>query len=236
MKAVILSAGKGTRLLPLTEKTHKGLLLIGGKPLLEHSIKALSQNGIKEIFLVVNPFREQIEKYFGDGSKFGVRIKYLFQENPKGGTADAVRQAKEIKENFILLNGDVFFHPSIIGKLMESYKDVDGLIVGKEVENPEEFGVLKIENGIITEIVEKSKNPPSNIVNAGICLLPKEIFDAVEITPLSKRGEYEIIDSIQILIDKGFVFKPVITNEFWIDIGRIEDYKKANEIYKRWKH
>jgi bifunctional UDP-N-acetylglucosamine pyrophosphorylase/glucosamine-1-phosphate N-acetyltransferase len=236
MKAVILVAGKGTRLLPLTEKTHKSLLMIGDKPLLEHAINALSENKVKEIFLVVNHRKEDIMNYFGDGSNFDVRINYLYQENPKGGTADAVRRAKDkINESFILLNGDIFFHHSIIKKLIENYRDCDGLIVGKEVKNPEEFGILEIESGFITKIFEKSKNPPSNIANTGMYLLPEKIFDTIEKTPLSKRGEYELTDSIQILIDKGLKFKPVVVNEFWIDIGRIEDYEKAKKVYNSWK-
>lgn len=234
MKAVILAAGKGTRLLPLTEKTHKGLLTIGNKALLEHTINSLVENKIKDIFLVVNYRKEDIMNHFGDGSKFGVKIKYLYQENPKGGTADAVRCSKDkIKESFILLNGDILFHPSIIKKLIESYKDCDGLIACKKVKNTKEFGILKVENGKISRIFEKSENPPSDLANLGIYLLPEEIFDAIDKTPLSKRGEYELTDSIQILIDKGLKFKPVIVDEFWIDVGRIEDYEKANEIYNR---
>jgi len=236
MKAVILAAGKGTRLLPLTENIHKGLLLIGDKPLLEHTINALSENNIRDIFLVVNHRKEDIMNYFGDGSNFDAKIDYLYQENPKGGTADAVRCAKEkVDGSFMLLNGDIFFHPSIIRKLTESYVDCDGLIACKEVKNPREFGVLKVENGNIVGIFEKSHDPPSNLANLGIYLLPKKIFEAIEKTPLSKRGEYELTDSIQILIDKGFKFKPVIANEFWIDIGRLSDYEKAKEIYNEWK-
>jgi dTDP-glucose pyrophosphorylase len=237
MKAVILVAGKGTRLLPLTEKTHKGLLLIGDKPLLEHSIKVLAENTIKEIFLVVNYRKEDIMNYFGDGSKFGVKISYLYQENPKGGTADAVRYVKtKIKESFILLNGDIFFQPSIIKKLIENYVDCDGLIICKKVKNPEEYGVFKIENNRISKIFEKSKNPPSDIANLGIYILPKEIFDAIEKTPLSERGEYELTDSIQILIDEGSNFKPLIVDEYMIDIGRLSDYEEAKKVYSSWKH
>jgi bifunctional UDP-N-acetylglucosamine pyrophosphorylase/glucosamine-1-phosphate N-acetyltransferase len=236
MKAVILAAGIGTRLLPLTANIHKCLLLIGDKPLLEHAISALAENKIRDIFLVVCHRREQIKKYFGDGSKFNVNISYLYQENPKGGTADAVRCAKEnIEGNFLLLNGDLFFHPSIIKKLIESFVDCDGLIVCKEVKNPEEFGILKIESGKIVRIFEKTQNPPSNFANLGIYLLPEKIFEAIDQTSLSKRGEYELTDSIQILINKGFKFKPVFVDEFWIDIGRISDYEKAKEVYNSWE-
>jgi len=236
MKAVILAAGIGTRLLPLTANIHKVLLPIGDKPLLEHMLNALAENKIRDIFLVVNHRKEQIMKHFGDGLKFDVNINYLFQENPKGGTADAVRCAKGRTEgNFLLLNGDLFFHPSIIKKLIDSFVNCDGLIACKEVKNPQEFGILKIENGKIVGIFEKTQKPPSNFGNLGIYLLPEKIFEAIDQTPLSKRGEYELTDSIQILIDKGFKFKPIFVNEFWIDIGRISDYEKAKEIYNSWK-
>lgn len=237
MKAVILAAGKGTRLLPLTEKTHKGLLLIGDKPLLEHSINALAKNKIKEILLVVNCMEEDIMGYFGDGSKFGVNIDYLHQENPKGGTADAVRCAKgKVKESFILLNGDIFSKPTVIKKLIENYFGCDGLIICKKVKNPQEFGVFKIENNRIIRIFEKSKNPPSDIANMGMYVLPEEVFDAIDKTNLSERGEYELTDSIQILIDRGSNFKPIIVDEYVIDIGRLSDYEEAKKVYGSWKH
>jgi bifunctional UDP-N-acetylglucosamine pyrophosphorylase/glucosamine-1-phosphate N-acetyltransferase len=237
MKAVILAAGLGTRLLPLTANIHKGLLQIGDKPLLAHMISALEENKIKEIFLIVSHRKEQIRKYFGNGSKFNVKINYLEQYNPTGGTADAVRCVRgSIEGNFLLLNGDLFFHPSIIKNMLDSFMDCDGLIACKEVKNPQEFGILKIENGLITKIFEKSQNPPSNFANAGIYLLPEKIFEAIDQTPLSKRGEYELTDSIQILIDKGLKFKPVFIDNFWIDIGRIPDYEKAKEFYNQWKH
>ena len=237
MKAVILAAGKGIRLLPLTEKTHKGLLPIGNKPLLEHTISSLVENKIRDIFLVVNYRKEDIMNHFGDGSKLGVKINYLYQENPKGGTADAVRCAKgKVKESFILLNGDIFSKPMVIKKLIENYFGCNGLIICKKVKNPQEFGVFKIENNRIVKIFEKSKNPPSDIANMGMYVLPEEIFGAIDKTHLSERGEYELTDSIQILIDEGSNFKPLIVDEYMIDIGRLSDYEEAKKVYKFWKH
>jgi bifunctional UDP-N-acetylglucosamine pyrophosphorylase/glucosamine-1-phosphate N-acetyltransferase len=237
MRAVILAAGLGTRLLPLTANIHKGLLDIGDKPLLEHMVNALAENKIRDILFVVHHREDQVKRYFENGSKFNAKISYMHQENPKGGTADAVRCVKgNIRGNFILLNGDLFFHPSIIKKMLESFVDCDGLLATKKVENPQEFGILKIENNKIVRIFEKTQNPPSNFANLAIYLLPEEIFEAIEQTPLSKRGEYEITDSIQILIDKGLRFKPVFIDEFWIDVGRISDYEKAKELYRQWKH
>ncbi|MFH0896857.1 MAG: sugar phosphate nucleotidyltransferase [Candidatus Bathyarchaeota archaeon] len=236
MKALILAAGMGQRLMPLTANIHKTLLVIGDKPLLEHAICALVENGIKDIFLVVSHRKDQIKRHFGDGSKFSANISYLEQDNPKGGTADAVRCSKGvIDESFILLNGDLFFHPDIIRKMIESYKDCDGLIASKEVENPQEFGVLRVEDSRITDIIEKSPNPPSNLGNLGIYILPQNIFDAIDNTQLSKRGEYELTDSIKILIGEGMTFKSVMIDDFWIDVGRLSDYERARELFDEWK-
>ncbi|NIM47157.1 MAG: NTP transferase domain-containing protein [Candidatus Aenigmarchaeota archaeon] len=237
MQAVILAAGKGTRLGALTEKTPKVLLPIGDKPLLGHAIYALSENNIKDISLIVNYRKEDIEKYFGDGSRFNVNLSYLHQDNPAGGTADALSYAGDkINNGFVLLYADVIFHPysPVIKRLRENYRDCDGLIACKEVRNPQEFGILEIENDRIVRIHEKSPNPPTNLGNLGMYYLPPEIFDAIERTPLSKRSERELTDSIQILIDEGSIFKPLplMSNEQWVDIGRIEDYRKAQEIYE----
>jgi UDP-N-acetylglucosamine diphosphorylase / glucose-1-phosphate thymidylyltransferase / UDP-N-acetylgalactosamine diphosphorylase / glucosamine-1-phosphate N-acetyltransferase / galactosamine-1-phosphate N-acetyltransferase len=238
MKAVILAAGLGTRMLPLTANTHKILLKVGGKPLIEHAINALKINGISNIVLVVNHLKEQIRDFLGDGSRLGVKIDYVYQENPKGGTGNAVLQAKggiKGENSFMLLNGDLFFHRNVIKSMLEGYKNCDGLIASKEVERPEEFGVFKIEGGLIRSIHEKEKNPPSNFANLGMYILPQEIFGAIEITPLSKRGECELTDSIQLLINEGLRFKPVMIEDFWLDVGRPSDIEKANIIFEKYK-
>jgi UDP-N-acetylglucosamine diphosphorylase / glucose-1-phosphate thymidylyltransferase / UDP-N-acetylgalactosamine diphosphorylase / glucosamine-1-phosphate N-acetyltransferase / galactosamine-1-phosphate N-acetyltransferase len=234
MKAVILAAGMGTRLMPLTATIHKDLLKIGDKNILEHIIDSLKKNGIKDVLMVVGHRKEQIIEYFGDGSKFGIKIEYLNQENPKGGTADAVRCAKgHVSGSFVLINGDLFFDSNIIKRLLDESSEGTGLIACKPVENPQEFGVLKVENGSIVEILEKLKNPPTNLANLGIYFLPEAIFGAIERTPKSERGEYELTKSMQILIDEGVKFKPVIVEEFWVDIGSLPNYEKAKEIYSK---
>jgi bifunctional UDP-N-acetylglucosamine pyrophosphorylase/glucosamine-1-phosphate N-acetyltransferase len=236
MQAVILAAGKGTRLMPLTANIHKNLLKIGGKPILQHTIDALVQNGISEIFIVVGHKKEQIMDYFNDGSEFGARITYLEQQSQKG-TADALRCAKgHVDGRFIQLNGDVFFDPSILDDLLMSCESCDGMIVCKEVNNPDQFGIVEVRNGRISDIIEKSKNPPSNLANMGMYVLPEEIFSAIDNTQLSSRGEYEITGSIKILIDEGKKFVPLMAKGFLIDIGRIEDYERANELYSQAKN
>lgn len=233
MKALILAAGMGTRLKPLTSKRPKSLLEVSGKPILEHIINSLSKNGVKEIFIVVNYKKEMIIDYFGNGSKFGVSINYLFQKDSRGGTGEAVRTGKgKIKEKFILINGDILFDQIIIKKMIETVKNYDGLMTCKEVNEPKRYGIIEIDGDRIVKIVEKPDRPKSNLANMGMYIFPETIFDAIDKTELSERGEIEITDSIQILIDSGARLTFLKTDDFWMDIGRIEDYEKANEIYK----
>ena len=230
---MILAAGIGKRLRPLTLEKPKHMLPIGGKPILQHTIEGLSKIGIKDIFIVVNYKKRMILDYFGNGSRFNVNINYLTQDNPKGGTGDAVNVAKgKINESFILLNGDVLFDHEILKQMIKEYKNADGLLVCKEVKNPERFGVIETERDRVVKIVEKSPKPPSNLANLGMYIMPEEIFDALSITTLSERGEVEITDSIQILIDRGRKFKFLKTDSLWMDIGRISDYEKANKVFK----
>jgi len=232
MKALVLAAGIGNRLKPLTLEKPKHLLEVGGKPILQHTIEGLSKTGIKDIFIVVNYKKEMIKQYFGDGSKFNVNIHYLTQDNPKGGTGDAVNTAKgKINESFIVLNGDVLFDHNILKEMIDNYKD-DGLLVCKQVPNPQDYGIIEIDGNQVIKIVEKPENPSTNLANLGMYIMPEEIFDAISITTLSKRGEIEITDSIQILIDRGKKFTFLKTDSFWMDIGKISDYDKANRIYK----
>ncbi|MFH1444957.1 MAG: sugar phosphate nucleotidyltransferase [Nanoarchaeota archaeon] len=234
MKAVILAAGKGNRLKPLTEKMQKVMLPIGVKPVMEYAIETLSRNGINDIYAVVNHKKEDVVDYFGNGSRFNVKINYLKQENTRG-TADSLRCAKPfMDENFVALNGDMFFHHSIIERLMKERSGSDGIVVAKKVSNPEQYGSLQIEDGKITKIIEKSNSPPSNIVNMGIYHFPRDIFEAIEETPLSKRGELELTDPINTLINRGFEIKPLITDKFCIDVGTKEDYARAKEAYKQF--
>ena len=232
MKALVLAAGIGNRLKPLTLEKPKHLLEVGGKPILQRTIEGLSKAGVKDIFIVVNYKKEMIKQYFGDGSKFNVNIHYLTQDNPKGGTGDAVNTAKgKINESFIVLNGDILFDHNILKEMIDNYKD-DGLLVCKQVPNPQDYGIIEMDGDQVIKIVEKPENPSTNLANLGMYIMPEEIFDAISITTLSKRGEIEITDSIQILIDRGKKFTFLKTDSFWMDIGKISDYDKANRIYK----
>src|SRR3989304_3137552 len=220
MQAVILAGGVGTRLQPVIgNDQQKTMYQYSDKPLLHRTIEILRDKGIKNIVLVVSYQKEKVMAYFGDGRKFGVRVEYVFQKYPKGGTADAVRYAKEKVngEKFLLVYGDNVFHENAIDKLLEKGKEFPGVLCGKEGADPSKFGVLQVDGSAVEKIIEKPEVPPSNLLLTGLFVLPKEIFSAIEQTDLSPRGEYELTDSIQILIDKGYKFGYTTAENFWLD-------------------
>ena len=213
MKAIILTAGEGTRMRPLTTTRPKTMLITGGKPLIQYNIESLRDAGIKDITLVVGYKKEVIKDYFGDGSDFGVKINYAVQDGQLG-TAHAIASAeKYIDESFIVLNGDIIVSYDLIRNLIEKYatrtsNDVKSVMTLITVDNPSNYGIVSMENDKIKEIVEKPAKgeEPSNLANAGIYLFSTEIFDAIRKTELSERGEYEITDSLAIELNEGYTW------------------------------
>lgn len=228
MKVVILASGKGIRLRPLTYNIPKSMVSIANKPLLEHIILGLKNNGFKDIVVVVGYLKEKIMKHFGDGSRFGVKIEYAFQEKPLG-TANAIGSTEEKigNEKFLVVTGDQLLDFLVVKKMIAE-KDCDGVILARKVENPELYGVLQTKGKKVVKIIEKPKSFISNLVNIGVYIFPREIFRAIKETKISSRGEYEITDSIQILINKNFNFHYVLYEEYWFDVGTKKDLKRAN--------
>lgn len=238
MKAIILTAGEGTRMRPLTTTRPKTMLITGGKPLIQYNIESLKNAGIKDITLVVGYKKEVIKEYFGDGSNFGVNITYAVQEGQLG-TAHAIGSAKKyIDESFIVLNGDIIVSYDLIRNLIEKYatrtsNNVKAVLTLIEVDNPSNYGIVSTQNDKITEIIEKptSEEAPSNLANAGIYLFSPEIFDAIEKTKLSERGEYEITDSLDIELKEGWEILGLISHEPWMDVGRPWELLKSNQDF-----
>ena len=238
MKAIILTAGEGTRMRPLTTTRPKTMLITGGKPLIQYNIESLRDAGIKDITLVVGYKREVIEEYFGDGSEFGVNINYAVQDGQLG-TAHAIASAeKYIDESFIVLNGDIIVSYDLIRNLIEKYatrtsNKVKSVLTLIEVDNPSNYGIVSILNDKIIEIIEKpeKETAPSNLANAGIYLFSTEIFDAIRETDLSERGEYEITDSLRIELEKGYEILGLISREPWMDVGRPWELLKCNQDF-----
>ncbi len=227
MKAVILAAGKGTRMGPLTENRPKVMLPVVNRPILEHIILTLEMAGIRDFLIVTGYHKEKIMEYFKDWSKWGVNIQYVEQKTQKG-TADAIASVKDlIDERFLVTNGDVLAGSSDIRNLVKTAGDV--VIASKKVASPEEYGILYVKGSRIEKIVEKPKSSTSDLANAGIYVFSPDIFDAINKTKPSKRGEYEITDSMQHMIDSGNESGFVLL-EKWQDIGFPWHVLEANEM------
>lgn len=233
MKALILSAGEGTRMRPLTLTKPKTMLPVAGKPIIQYNIEALRDCGIKDILLVVGYKKEIVKEYFGDGSEFKVNISYVTQEN-LDGTANAISYGKDfIDDSLIVLNGDIILDSEIIGEIIESYNESkpDTLMVIKEAEDPSAFGVVELDGDNIINIIEKPKKEeaPSNLINTGIYIFNKDIFDKIDKTEVSPRGEYEITDSLELQIKDNKIIKSHKTDKDWMDIGRPWELIEINE-------
>ncbi|MFH1031995.1 MAG: bifunctional sugar-1-phosphate nucleotidylyltransferase/acetyltransferase [Chloroflexota bacterium] len=225
MKAVILAAGEGSRMRPLTYTRPKVMLPIANKPILEHLLIEAKEAGVQEFILIVGYHDEQIRRYFGDGSKWGISIKYR-QQRRQLGTADAIRMVEgSVSGNFLMINGDIVVDRKDISGLIHRQGNTMSLI---KVENNRDLGVVELKKDRVVHIYEKVENPPSNMANAGLYLFTPEIFTAIAETPKSLRGEYEITDSLQWMIDHG---EKVIGHRIisWLDLSYPWDLLKANE-------
>jgi len=230
MKAIILAAGEGLRCRPLTLTRSKVMLPVANKPLLEHIINAVAENGIKEILLVVGYQKERIMDYFGNGLEFGVKIDYIFQE-AQLGTAHAVKLAMEyVDGDFLVLNGDNLVDRNTIEDILAGKKGSVTLLA-VEREQTIGYGVVISEEGRVTKILEKPKEVVSHFVNAGIYIFTLEIFEEIEQTPLSTAGEYAITDTIQQMILKGKIVGMVESKSLWMDAVHSWDFLKANAVF-----
>lgn len=233
LKAIILSAGEGSRMRPLTLTKPKTMLPVAGKPIIQYNIESLRDNGITDILLIVRYKEEMVRNYFGDGSDFGVNISYKTQKDFLG-TANAISYGEDfIDDSIIVLNGDIILDDEIIHEIIKKYNYLtpDTLMLLTEVEDPSAFGVVEIENGNIKSIVEKPKREeaPSNLVNAGIYIFNKDIFDKIRKTEISERGEYEITDSVSLQIKDNKTVIGHKTSKDWIDVGRPWELIEVNE-------
>ncbi|MCS4541326.1 MAG: sugar phosphate nucleotidyltransferase [Euryarchaeota archaeon] len=235
MKAVILAAGKGTRMQPLTNTRAKLMLPIANKPVIEHVIRAVINADLRDIFLVVGYRKEQIIEYLKN-RKLPAQISFIEQEQQLG-TAHAVSIVKnKVKdEPFVVINGDILVKPSIIIQAVKTHqeKKASATLTLVEVEDPSSYGVVKIEqDGEIKKIVEKPKasEAPSNFANAGLYVFSSDIFDAIEKTTKSTRGELEITASIQNLINWKKRVYGLFSKDYWMEISKPWDLLRANQV------
>jgi len=232
LKGLILSGGKGTRLRPLTYTGAKQLVPVANKPVLFYAIEDLVEAGVTDIGIVVGDTREQVMAAVGDGSRFGARITYIHQEQPLG-LAHAVLVAEPFLGDspFVMFLGDNFLLGGIAGYVDEFRRGgADALVLLHRVPNPTEFGVAELVDGRLVRLVERPKEPPSDLVIIGIYMFTPVIFDAVHNIRPSWRGELEITDAIQYLIDHGRNVDYRVVNGYWIDTGKKDDLLDANRV------
>ncbi len=233
LKGLILSGGAGTRLRPITHTSAKQLVPVANKPVLFYGIEALVDAGVTEIGIIIAPETgDEIREAAGDGSAFGAEITYIVQDEP-AGLAHAVLTAKDFLAGspFVMYLGDNLLRDGLRG-LVDSFRadEPDALILLTEVDEPEHYGVAELDGERVVRLVEKPKDPPSNLALVGVYLFSPLIFAAAEALDPSWRGEYEITEAIQGLIDEGRDVRSEIVTGWWKDTGQLADMLEANRL------
>ncbi|MDD5748060.1 MAG: glucose-1-phosphate thymidylyltransferase [Actinomycetota bacterium] len=232
MKALVLCGGMGTRLRPITHTMAKQLVPIANKPVLFYGLEAIRDAGIDDVGIVVGDTRKEITEAVGDGSRWGINVTYIHQEEPLG-LAHAVLISMDylMGDNFVMYLGDNLIKDGIKG-FVESFEKTrpNCEILLARVVNPERFGVAELQDGRVIRLVEKPDVPLSDLALVGVYLFDENIFDAVKELKPSWRGELEITDAIQWLVDHGLRVEPHVIDGWWKDTGRLEDMLEANSI------
>ena len=233
MKGLILSGGKGTRLRPITHTSAKQLVPVANKPVLFYGIEAMAAAGIEEIGIIIAPETgAEISAAAGDGSQFGVSITYIEQDRP-GGLAHASLTAETYLDGdaFVMYLGDNLLQGGITD-LVESFRasSPDALILLTPVDDPQNYGVAELEGDRVKRLVEKPAEPATNLALVGVYMFTAGIHDAARAIQPSARGELEITDAIQYLVDEGRRVEPHIVRGWWKDTGRLDDILEANRL------
>ena len=232
MKALILSGGRGTRLRPITHTSAKQLVPIANKPILFYALEAVAEAKIHEVGVVVGDTKREIQDAVGDGARWGLHVSYIEQEAPLG-LAHAVKIAEGFlgNEPFVMYLGDNLVKDGI-GSLVEEFMRLrpNSQILLARVRDPQRFGVAELRDGRVVSLEEKPIHPKSDLALVGVYMFDKTIFEAVHTITPSVRGELEITDAIQYLIDKGYQVHPHVISGWWKDTGKLEDMLEANRI------
>ena len=232
MKGLILSGGRGTRLRPITFTSAKQLVPVANKPILFYGIEALAASGITDIGIVVGDTHQEIRDAVGDGSRWGVRVSYIQQEAPLG-LAHAVLTAEPFigTDSFCMYLGDNLIREKL-APLVERFRadKPNSQILLAHVPDPTQFGVAELKGDKVVRLLEKPKVPPSDLALVGVYMFDATIFEAAKAIKPSGRGELEITDAIQWLIDSGHTVVPHIISGWWKDTGKLEDMLEANRI------
>jgi glucose-1-phosphate thymidylyltransferase len=232
VKGLILSGGKGTRLRPLTHTSAKQLMPVANKPVLFYGIEAIVAAGIRELGIVVGETHEEIRAAVGDGSAFGCRVSYIMQPEPLG-LAHAVKISQPFlrEDPFVMYLGDNLLAHGI-SSLVAEFRLLapTAQILLARVPNPNQFGVAELVDGRVVRLEEKPQAPRSDLALVGVYMFTAPIFEAVHAIQPSGRGELEITDAIQYLIDRGHAVSPHVVTGWWKDTGKLEDMLEANRL------
>jgi len=236
LKGIILHGGHGTRLRPLTQTGPKQLLPISNKPMSQYALEDLQETGITDIGIIIGDvYPQKVKEYYGDGKKFGVNITYIYQDHPKG-ISDAIRLCKDFigNEKFVVYLGDNILRKNLIDYTKKFQSSTsDAMILLCEVDNPSRFGIVDLDknnSAKIKKIVEKPKNPTSNLAVIGIYFLTPKIFDIIDKLKPSWRGELEITEALQLLMEEGNTIEYDTVTGWWKDTGTPEDILHANTL------
>jgi glucose-1-phosphate thymidylyltransferase len=232
MKGILLHGGHGTRLRPLTHTGPKQLLPIANKPMSEYCIESMKSAGVTEIAIIIGGIgSEKVKEYYGNGDQFGVKINYILQDFPRG-ISHAISLCENFigNEKFLVFLGDNIIQKSINEFSVEFEKsDNAATILLCEVDNPSRFGIADVKDGKIKKIIEKPKNPPSNLAVTGIYFLTPIIFDIIKRLKPSWRNELEITDALDMLLNEKHSISYRMITDYWKDTGTPEDIINANK-------
>ena len=232
MKALILCGGHGTRLRPITHTMAKQLVPVANKPVLFYGLEAIKDAGIADVGIVVGETRSEIVQAVGDGSKWGLNVTYIDQDEPLG-LAHAVMVSEDFLggDTFVMYLGDNLIKDGITS-LVEEFRtnSPNSQILLARVNEPQRFRVAELADGKVVRLVEKPEKPASDLALVGVYMFDKNIMEAVKAIKPSGRGELEITDAIQWLIDQGLTVDPHIIDGWWKDTGRLDDMLEANRI------
>jgi glucose-1-phosphate thymidylyltransferase len=233
LKGLILSGGKGTRLRPITHTSAKQLVPVANKPVLFYGIEAMAQAGIAQVGIIIaSETGDEVRGAAGDGSRFGVELTYIEQDAPLG-LAHAVLTAEPFLADspFVMYLGDNLLQGGI-EDLVIAFRDSgpDALILLTQVPDPENYGVAELRDGSVISLVEKPARPTTDLALVGVYMFTPSVFEAARAIRPSGRGELEITDAIQHLVDRGLRVEPHIVRGWWKDTGRLEDMLAANRL------
>jgi glucose-1-phosphate thymidylyltransferase len=233
LKGLILSGGRGTRLRPITHTSAKQLVPVANRPVLFYGIDAMAEAGIEDVGIIIAPETgDEIRAAVGDGERFGVRITYIVQDEP-AGLAHAVLTAEPFlnADPFVMYLGDNLLQGGI-GDLVAAFRanEPDALILLTPVPDPEHYGVAELDGDRVVKLAEKPAEPRTNLALVGVYMFTGLVHDAARAIEPSARGELEITDAIQHLVDSGRRVEPHVVKGWWKDTGRLEDMLEANRL------